>query len=568
MRRLTCAALLLLCLLPDVAMADGKFYTAEKIPPDIPYQRAVVWFSGEREILLLQSRYDARNTPSLRQMGWVVPVPAVPDLASLTTASAEWFFLGLDQATQPETISVQEYLGPVPEALALLFLALPIILLIRLCAAFVTKRLGVYRAYVGSIRQNVVLLVLALAVLVVVVPNLLSAQKRGLQVIKVQEVGDYEVKVIRAEESDDLIRWLNANGFKFEASDREAFTGYINNRWYFVTVKISPRAQLGSTLSRDGLVQPLILRFKTNAAVYPLALTGTAKEPTELLLYVFHQHRMDASGRLTMKFANQHKDDFLVSWLKDSFEPEGVFDNEKFDEPFLTKFSGRLTPEQMRSDLLFKRTPNDEPYRERAYAWSHRAQRLPRQPVPPLIDAVEKGDRERVLQLIANGANVNRRYGGRWIPLYSAVATDRVEVASLLIEKGANANLADHEGDTLLHYAARRDSPGSARLLIEKGAKIDVRNKHSETPLHTALRLINPKVAKVLIENGADVNATTSNGLTPLHLAGDREVAELLLARGAKIDVKDASGKTPLDQAIALNRTEVVRLLRARQIKD
>jgi ankyrin repeat protein len=104
--------------------------------------------------------------------------------------------------------------------------------------------------------------------------------------------------------------------------------------------------------------------------------------------------------------------------------------------------------------------------------------------------------------------------------------------------------------------------------LIEKGAKIDVRNKHSETPLHTALRLINPKVAKVLIENGADVNATTSNGLTPLHLAGDREVAELLLARGAKIDVKDASGKTPLDQAIALNRTEVVRLLRARQIKD
>jgi len=34
------------------------------------------------------------------------------------------------------------------------------------------------------------------------------------------------------------------------------------------------------------------------------------------------------------------------------------------------------------------------------------------------------------------------------------------------------------------------------------------------------------------------------------------------------MEVKDPSGKTPLDDAIALNRTEVVRLLRAHRTKD
>ena len=36
MKRLSCAALLILCLLPNVAVADGKFYTAEEIPPQYP----------------------------------------------------------------------------------------------------------------------------------------------------------------------------------------------------------------------------------------------------------------------------------------------------------------------------------------------------------------------------------------------------------------------------------------------------------------------------------------------------------------------------------------------------
>ena len=380
MRRFAGIACMLLCLLPHVARADGKFYTGDKTPPDIPYQRAVVWFNGEREILLLQSRYDANKAQSLSQLGWVVPVPAVPDLASMTTASADWLFLYLAQATEPETIALSGYLaGPI----WILLSALLISLLIRLAVA-VSMRLvrgaGKYPRYIGSIIQNVCL-TLAGFLAFIAIPNLMSSQRKGfVEVVKAQEIGDYAVKVIRAEEGDDLIRWLNTNGFKFEASDTDAFTGYIGKKRYFVTVRISPHATQGgsSALSREGLVQPLVLKFKTNEAVYPLVLTGTAKEPTEILLYVFHQHRMDAGDRLGVKFAKQYKG--VDDYLKEFLAPEGVFANEKFDDDFLTKFVGRLTPEQMRSDLVFKRAQNDESYRERVYKWGHRSLRLPPRP--------------------------------------------------------------------------------------------------------------------------------------------------------------------------------------------
>jgi hypothetical protein len=60
-----------------------SFTLRKRYPPNIPYQRAVVWFNDEREILLLQSRYDANKAQPLSQLGWVVPVPAIPELATV-----------------------------------------------------------------------------------------------------------------------------------------------------------------------------------------------------------------------------------------------------------------------------------------------------------------------------------------------------------------------------------------------------------------------------------------------------------------------------------------------------
>ena len=39
-------------------LADGKFYVREEVPPGVPYQRAIIAFDGEKELLVLQSKYE------------------------------------------------------------------------------------------------------------------------------------------------------------------------------------------------------------------------------------------------------------------------------------------------------------------------------------------------------------------------------------------------------------------------------------------------------------------------------------------------------------------------------
>ena len=84
--------LVLICtivfILPAAALADGKFYSQEKVPPGLPYQRAFIAHDGARELLILQSKFEGEA----EDFGWVVPLPAVPELASMNAWQGARFF--------------------------------------------------------------------------------------------------------------------------------------------------------------------------------------------------------------------------------------------------------------------------------------------------------------------------------------------------------------------------------------------------------------------------------------------------------------------------------------------
>lgn len=354
-------------------LADGKFFSPGPIPLNVPFQRAAIFFDGEREILVVQSKYDASSAEALTALGWVVPVPAVPEVGTLNSDAAGFLFDLLDWATRPELDSLfKYYFWP-------LLVLIVIRLVLRIRAGGKIPSRG-RRWLLGSYAGNIVLILL----LLILAGNSYDGPRSGMtaapapvQVVMEQTIGSYDIKVVKADEAGALVGWLNRHGFRYDAADEKVFADYIARRWAFVTAKITPKAAgENSALDQRGMTNPLVLRFPSKRAVYPLALTAAVGRETEIELYVLHGHKMDAGGRLPLKFANKWDAEGKVArlagedgpqpadfeWLKDHVEPKGLLAGERFGAGYVSKFRGRLTAEQMTTDLVLSRGADDEPH--------------------------------------------------------------------------------------------------------------------------------------------------------------------------------------------------------------
>jgi hypothetical protein len=189
-------------------------------------------------------------------------------------------------------------------------------------------------------------------------------------VIAEYQVGVYDVRVVKSDDAEALIAWLNANEFKFNDEDKSAFDSYISRGWCFVVARIDPSAEHEEyELVSEGLAAPLILRFPHDTPVYPLALTSTGGHDTEILIYLAAETKMVCDERLTLRFAGEIYTPSFLSYLIDDVEPTGFFTAEQLSYPYLCKFRNTLTAEQMKEDIVFIPARDDTPYRERVVRW-------------------------------------------------------------------------------------------------------------------------------------------------------------------------------------------------------
>lgn len=188
----------------------------------------------------------------------------------------------------------------------------------------------------------------------------------------------------------------------------------------------------------------------------------------------------------------------------------------------------------------------------------------------PLWHAVHAGKIEAVKLLVEAGADVN---AGGWPPLCRAVDENNTAIAEYLIDHGANVNAypIDDGWGPLQETAAVSKSVEMAKLLIARGADI---NSEIYPALSIAINSERKDLCEFLIQSGADVNGKDRWGHTPLHYAirsDDSDFMNILIANGAEVNIKHPGGYSPyythsagetlLQHAALTGRTEAVKLL-------
>jgi len=131
-----------------------------------------------------------------------------------------------------------------------------------------------------------------------------------------------------------------------------------------------------------------------------------------------------------------------------------------------------------------------------------------------LFKAARSGNDSKILELLAQGSNIDERDKLEWTPLFEAISWGKIDTAKLLIENNSSINLVNNEGNTPLHMAAFLGHTELVRLLVEKGADIEAKNNNAQTALFYAS-------------------------------AGKYEITEFLLKQGAK-QTADKFGNTPI----------------------
>ena len=359
--------ILMLLFCTTLGLADGKMYVPpETVPLGIPYQRALILHQEGKQTMVLQSKFETSETlPADSIFGWVVPLPSVPELASMDAFEADQLFDYLSWESAPEVTQISYILMPI------ILLAIPIIPLILFLwsSANPQSRFAKHRTKLLLTSMLGVYLLFFISLFATASMSAYGRGVDGVEVLQSGQVGIYNTKVIRSDSSEALIAWLNDNGFQFTPSDAPVVESYIKQGWCFVVAKVRPGEDMEFHSGEGGLLDPLILRFKSESAIYPLALTSTIGVDTEVLLYVMSDRKMECGGRMKLLYAAGVDADFLTYNYSHGMDDKKNFRPWETSLKYLCKFKSKLTPEEMKTDLILTPAKDNDEYRAHIIKW-------------------------------------------------------------------------------------------------------------------------------------------------------------------------------------------------------
>lgn len=147
------------------------------------------------------------------------------------------------------------------------------------------------------------------------------------------------------------------------------------------------------------------------------------------------------------------------------------------------------------------------------------------------------------------------------------------DVILFMLEQSKTKDKLTHDGRTYLHWAAMSGNKEVISYLLKKGYDPKILDTKGLTPLSFAsyFGLADAEIFSLFFQNGVDPKAKYRNGANILLLSigndKDGSLEKLFKSKGLSVDSKDDLGRTAFDYAASFGNIDVLKSLRAKNIK-
>ncbi|MCF6329348.1 MAG: DUF2330 domain-containing protein [Henriciella sp.] len=140
-----------------------------------------------------------------------------------------------------------------------------------------------------------------------------EAEDMGVTIEAEYEVGEYDILILSAEESDGLITWLNSNGYRIPDGAEEIVGAYLKRGMKFFVAKVNLERHDGSSMLR-----PIQVAYEDEDFMLPIRL-GTVNADGKQELFVFaitRKGRVETTNYRTVKLPSNMD---VPIYVKDEF---------------------------------------------------------------------------------------------------------------------------------------------------------------------------------------------------------------------------------------------------------
>lgn len=201
-----------------------------------------------------------------------------------------------------------------------------------------------------------------------------KADFSAVAVIESKQVDYYDVSVLVARDSEDLIKWFNDNGYEYPEEYSYVLNHYIDKEWTFTAIKVSPESEHATEVIQDleeGNPTPIKMVFESDKLVFPLKISSVdfKSENEQEDVYYSYKHGVPIQVYILAdeKYQATNFNMLYGNWVKkNQIEDLAEDDNgnpliqPKENKYFLTSLTANLQKSQMDDDVFFKKANDNK----------------------------------------------------------------------------------------------------------------------------------------------------------------------------------------------------------------